>query len=104
MREPTHTQAARNTYPPGLGEPINVVISAESDRVLMFDEGFLDYSQSLHFSGECLGQTGGARQAANLGDGNGMRAFGPSVLTRALSDARESEADPPLLLHTPRHR
>mgnify|MGYP007001963711 FL=1 len=39
----------------------------------MFDEGFFDYSQSLLFSGECLGQTGGLRQAANLGDGNGMR-------------------------------
>ncbi|GAA5869751.1 hypothetical protein JCM3774_003839 [Rhodotorula dairenensis] len=64
--------AARNTYPPGLGEPINVVISADSDGVLMFDEGFFDYSQSLHFSGECLGQTGGLRQSANLGDGNGM--------------------------------
>ncbi|GAA5983077.1 hypothetical protein JCM10908_000148 [Rhodotorula pacifica] len=63
---------ARDTYPPGLGEPINLVISAESDGVLMFDEGFFDYSQSLQFSGECLGQTGGLRQAANLGDGNGM--------------------------------
>lgn len=50
-----------------------MVISAESDGVLMFDEGFFDYSQSLQFSGECLGQTGGLRQAANLGDGNGMR-------------------------------
>ena len=50
-----------------------MVISAESDGVLMFDEGFFDYSQSLLFSGECLGQTGGLRQAANLGDANGMR-------------------------------
>ncbi|GAA6007042.1 hypothetical protein JCM10207_009181 [Rhodosporidiobolus poonsookiae] len=63
---------ARNTYPEGLGEPINVVISAESDPLLMTDEGFFDYSESLEYSGECLGQTGGERQAANLGDGNGQ--------------------------------
>ncbi|BGP55751.1 hypothetical protein JCM8202v2_003358 [Rhodotorula sphaerocarpa] len=64
---------ARDTYPPGLGEPINVVVSADSDGVLMFDEGFLDWSQSIQFSGSCLGQSQGARQAANLGDGNGTR-------------------------------
>ncbi|GAA5983621.1 hypothetical protein JCM11641_007302 [Rhodosporidiobolus odoratus] len=62
---------ARNTYPAGLGEPINVVISADSDGLLMTDEGFFDYSESLQYSGECLGQTGGERQGANLGDGNG---------------------------------
>ncbi|POY75219.1 hypothetical protein BMF94_1851 [Rhodotorula taiwanensis] len=64
--------AARDTYPAGLGEPINVVISSESDGVLMFDEGFFDYSQSLQFSASCLGQSGGLEQEANLGDGNGM--------------------------------
>ncbi|GAA5850483.1 hypothetical protein JCM8547_001888 [Rhodosporidiobolus lusitaniae] len=62
---------ARNTYPAGLGEPINVVISAESDPLLMTDDGFFDYSESLLFSHECLGQSDGERQAANLGDGNG---------------------------------
>ncbi|BGP16408.1 hypothetical protein JCM10213_004036 [Rhodosporidiobolus nylandii] len=62
---------ARNTYPAGLGEPINVVISAESDGLLMTDEGFFDYAESLEYSGEFLGQTGGERQAANLGDGQG---------------------------------
>ncbi|GAA5958376.1 hypothetical protein JCM21900_000894 [Sporobolomyces salmonicolor] len=62
---------AQNTYPAGLGEPINLVVSADSDRLLMTDEGFFDYAESLQFSGECLGQTGGDRQAANLGDGNG---------------------------------
>ncbi|GAA5857933.1 hypothetical protein JCM1840_000973 [Sporobolomyces johnsonii] len=63
---------AQNTYPAGLGEPINVVISANSDGLLMTDDGFFDYAESLQFSGECLGQTGGDRQAADLGDGNGM--------------------------------
>lgn len=65
-------QLARDTYPPGLGEPINVVISNESDGLLMTDDGFFDFCESINFSGECLGQTGGLRQAANLGDGKGM--------------------------------
>ncbi|BGP32294.1 hypothetical protein JCM10296v2_004075 [Rhodotorula toruloides] len=63
---------ARDTYPPGLGEPINLVISSESDGLLMTDDGFFDFCESINFSGECLGQTGGLRQAANLGDGKGM--------------------------------
>ncbi|BGP24858.1 secreted protein [Rhodotorula toruloides] len=63
---------ARDTYPPGLGEPINLVISSESDSLLMTDSGFFDFCESIYFSGECLGQTGGLRQAANLGDGKGM--------------------------------
>lgn len=63
---------ARNTYPEGLGEPINVVVSADSDPLLMTDTGFFDWSFSINFSGECLGQSDGARQAANLGDGLGF--------------------------------
>ncbi|GAA6061474.1 hypothetical protein JCM10212_002553 [Sporobolomyces blumeae] len=64
---------ARNTYPEGLGEPINVVVSSDSDGLIMTDTGFFDWSQSIQFSGECLGSTGsGAKQAANLGDGLGF--------------------------------
>ncbi|GAA5840379.1 hypothetical protein JCM3766R1_000270 [Sporobolomyces carnicolor] len=63
---------ARNTYPEGLGEPINVVVSADSDPLLMTDTGFFDWSFSINFSGECLGQSDGAKQAANLGDGLGF--------------------------------
>ncbi|GJN90587.1 hypothetical protein Rhopal_003599-T1 [Rhodotorula paludigena] len=76
---------ARNTWPEGLGEPINIVISANSHPALMTDEGFYDWGMSINFGtylldasgvgsyhGECFGQTDGARQAANLGDGNGM--------------------------------
>ncbi|GAA6038153.1 hypothetical protein JCM8097_005764 [Rhodosporidiobolus ruineniae] len=62
---------ARNTYPAGLGEPINVVVSAESDPLIMTDDGFFDWSESIEFGHECLGQSDGERQAANLGDGNG---------------------------------
>ncbi|GAA5857927.1 hypothetical protein JCM1840_000971 [Sporobolomyces johnsonii] len=56
----------------GLGEPINVVISANSDDLLMTDDGFFDYAESLQYSSECLGLHGGGAQAANLGDGNGV--------------------------------
>ncbi|BGP40153.1 hypothetical protein JCM10450v2_004132 [Rhodotorula kratochvilovae] len=76
---------AANTYPEGLGEPINVVVSADSDAVLLSPDGFYDWSLSLNFgsylldsqqqgryAGECLGQTDGERQAANLGDGSGL--------------------------------
>ncbi|GAA5900071.1 uncharacterized protein JCM6883_006083 [Sporobolomyces salmoneus] len=79
---------ARNTYPEGLGEPLNVVVSADSDPLIMTDTGFFDWSFSINFSGECLGQSDGARQAANLGDGLGFinqtillrENFGDSVL------------------------
>ncbi|KAK4054547.1 hypothetical protein OIV83_001041 [Microbotryomycetes sp. JL201] len=61
---------ARNTG--GLGEPLNVVISNTSDPLLMTDAGFIDYMWSVQMSEEFLGQSLGARQAANLGDGNGQ--------------------------------
>lgn len=60
----------------------------------MTDEGFYDWGMSINFGtylldasgvgsyhGECFGQTDGARQAANLGDGNGMRASRLDVLS-----------------------
>lgn len=75
---PRIIQLARNTYPEGLGEPINIVISADSDALLMTDTGFFDWGFSIDFSGECLGQSDGAKQAANLGDGLGFSKFFPS--------------------------
>jgi hypothetical protein len=74
------SQTAVNTYPEGLGEPINVVISADSDGLLMTDDGFFDYAESLLYSGECLGQSGGDKQAADLGDGHGRSAFRPFLV------------------------
>jgi len=64
-----------NTYPAGQGEPLNLIISGNSDdRVLINQQkhgGLLNYFLSLGFSNECLGQHSGSLQAANLGDGNG---------------------------------
>ncbi|KAF8443216.1 hypothetical protein L210DRAFT_3166027 [Boletus edulis BED1] len=68
---------AQDTYPPGLGEPINVIISANSDSAVLQNTvnngGLINYYQSFNFSTECLGQHSGDNQGANLGDGNGYR-------------------------------
>lgn len=65
------------TFPMGMGEPLNAIISGNSDsRVLAngeVDGGLLNYFLSFGFSGECLGQHSGSDQAANLGDGNGSK-------------------------------
>ncbi|OAX33698.1 hypothetical protein K503DRAFT_851841 [Rhizopogon vinicolor AM-OR11-026] len=65
----------QDTYPAGLGEPINVIISAYSDSEVLLDNGgsggLINYFQSFGFSTECLGQHSGGDQAADLGDGNG---------------------------------
>ncbi|KAJ3512973.1 hypothetical protein NLJ89_g3211 [Agrocybe chaxingu] len=64
------------TYPMGQGEPLNAIISGNSDpRVLEdieTDGGLRNYFLSFGFSGECLGQHAGSHQAANLGDGHGF--------------------------------
>ncbi|KAG0704456.1 hypothetical protein DFH29DRAFT_873686 [Suillus ampliporus] len=64
-----------DTYPAGLGEPINVIISAYSDSAVLQNNvangGLINYFQSFGFSTECLGQHSGSDQAADLGDGNG---------------------------------
>ncbi|TFK52349.1 hypothetical protein OE88DRAFT_1657558 [Heliocybe sulcata] len=66
-----------DTYPAGLGEPINVILSGNSDAAVLVDQqsdgGLRNYYQSLGFSSECLGQHSGSDQAANLGDGNGYK-------------------------------
>lgn len=40
-------QIVNNTYPPGLGEPLNVILSAESDPAVLvdslYDGGFQNY-------------------------------------------------------------
>ncbi|KAI6030426.1 hypothetical protein F5J12DRAFT_800289 [Pisolithus orientalis] len=64
-----------DTYPAGLGEPLNIIISAYSDSEVLQNTvdngGLINYFQSFGFSTECLGQHSGSDQAANLGDGNG---------------------------------
>ena len=36
--------------------PLNVVISAESDPLVLTEEGFFDFMLSVQMGGECLGQ------------------------------------------------
>jgi len=64
------------TIPPGLGEPVNGIISGNSDAAVLVDQqtngGLRNYFISLGFAGECLGQHSGNDQGVNLGDGNGL--------------------------------
>ncbi|KAN0135338.1 hypothetical protein V8E53_006903 [Lactarius tabidus] len=64
-----------NTFPAGLGEPINVVLLGTSDPAVLVDQegngGLRNYFLSFGFAGECLGQHSGSDQEANLGDGHG---------------------------------
>ncbi|PWN27940.1 hypothetical protein BDZ90DRAFT_157477 [Jaminaea rosea] len=56
-----------------LGEPINVVISSQSDQAVLSDTGLQSYFSSLFFSpNNCLGISLGDQQAANLNDGQGV--------------------------------
>ncbi|PWN38799.1 hypothetical protein IE81DRAFT_327131 [Ceraceosorus guamensis] len=56
----------------GLGEPLNVIISGESDEGVLSEEGVVEYFRSLFYSeGSCFNITLGNEQAANLGDGQG---------------------------------
>lgn len=68
---------APDTYPAGLGEPLNVIISANSDKAVLVDStnngGLQNYFLSIDYTTECLGQHLGAHQGANLGDGGGTR-------------------------------
>lgn len=65
----------QGTDPPGLGEPLNVIISAYSDSQVLQNTvtngGLINYFQSFGFSTECLGQSDNSVQTADLGDGNG---------------------------------
>lgn len=66
-----------DTFPAGLGEPLNVILSANSDAAVLVDQendgGLRNYYLSLGFSAECLGQHAGDDQGADLGDGNGLK-------------------------------
>ncbi|KZV97367.1 hypothetical protein EXIGLDRAFT_378971 [Exidia glandulosa HHB12029] len=56
----------------GLGEPLNVIVSALSSAAVLTDDGFLNWLQSINLSTECLGLHLGDPQTANLGDGQGF--------------------------------
>lgn len=56
----------------GQGEPLNVIISSQSDPSVLSQAGFEEWARSVSFSpGSCAGITLGTPQQANLGDGNG---------------------------------
>ncbi|KAJ7071959.1 hypothetical protein C8F01DRAFT_1101974 [Mycena amicta] len=55
----------------GLGEPLNVIVSAKSSPEVLTPDGFLQYAQAIGFDRECLGLHLGDPQSANLGDGRG---------------------------------
>ncbi|KAI0770166.1 hypothetical protein C8Q74DRAFT_877111 [Fomes fomentarius] len=61
----------------GLGEPLNVIVSGNSDEAVLVDRedqgGFRNYFLAVGFGSECLGQHAGEPQTANLGDGNGQK-------------------------------
>ncbi|OCF43139.1 hypothetical protein I317_02983 [Kwoniella heveanensis CBS 569] len=63
------------TYPAGLGEPLNIILSADSDKEVLVksteDGGYLNYMLIAGQGEECLGQHLGSDQSANLGDGKG---------------------------------
>jgi len=63
------------TFPAGLGEPLNIILSGSSDDAVLVDQmdngGLRNYFQSIGFSAECLGQHDTSDQGADLGDGNG---------------------------------
>ncbi|CED82460.1 hypothetical protein [Phaffia rhodozyma] len=67
------------TYPAGLGEPLNIIISGSSDTDVLVDAltdgGFQNYAQSLNFSTQCLDSslTNSTGQQANLGDGQNVQ-------------------------------
>ncbi|KAI0079450.1 hypothetical protein K474DRAFT_1591997 [Panus rudis PR-1116 ss-1] len=56
-----------------LGEPLNVIITSESDPFVLTEAGFHIYSKSIGFSTECLGLHYGHLHEANLGDGLGRK-------------------------------
>ncbi|KAM0787149.1 hypothetical protein ACM66B_006400 [Microbotryomycetes sp. NB124-2] len=58
---------------PDKGEPLNVVVSALSDRSVTRDaRGLEDWLSSIQYGVQCLGMHKGKKQQANLGDGNGF--------------------------------
>ncbi|KAF8999016.1 hypothetical protein BDZ89DRAFT_1096308 [Hymenopellis radicata] len=56
-----------------IGEPLNVIISGQSDPFILTDTGFHYYAKSIGFSEECLGLHYGNIHEADLGDGDGRK-------------------------------
>jgi len=56
------------------GEPLNVIISANSDPYVLTEAGLHDYAKSIGFSEECLGLHYGHVHTADLGDGDEKKA------------------------------
>ena len=57
-----------------VGEPLNVIVSNNSDPWVLSNDGFRNYSRSLNFRpGDCLTQTFQSNQRANLGYDTGSR-------------------------------
>jgi len=57
----------------GLGEPLNIIISALSSAEVLSTKGIENFARSIGFSTECLGIHIGNPQTANLGDGLGWQ-------------------------------
>jgi len=55
----------------GLGEPLNVIVSALSSPEVLTKAGFINWARSVGFTNECFGFHIGNPQTANLGDGRG---------------------------------
>ncbi|KDN48238.1 hypothetical protein RSAG8_02830, partial [Rhizoctonia solani AG-8 WAC10335] len=55
------------------GEPLNVIISANSHPDVLTHEGLHKYAKSIGFSEECLGIHIGDLHGADLGDGEGRK-------------------------------
>lgn len=58
---------------PRYGEPLNVIISNQSDPFILTDHGIRLYYKSIGFSEECLGLHYGHVHKADLGDGDGRK-------------------------------
>ncbi|KAJ9108855.1 hypothetical protein QFC21_000175 [Naganishia friedmannii] len=76
FHDPQATGGSMLSISAGLGEPLNAILSAESDlRVLKINPdkgGFLGYMLSTQLSQECFNMHSGGSQQANLGDGKGF--------------------------------
>ncbi|GAA6056735.1 hypothetical protein JCM3770_005871 [Rhodotorula araucariae] len=55
----------------GAGEPLNVIVSAQSSPDILREKGFIAYSRSLGLWEECANLHIGDPQEADLGDGKG---------------------------------
>ncbi|GAA6033707.1 hypothetical protein JCM8097_004392 [Rhodosporidiobolus ruineniae] len=62
---------AQNVFPPGVGEPLNVVLSANSDAFVKTLDGLVDYMRTVPLVKTCTDEQDGESEKANLGDGSG---------------------------------